>query len=283
MLLHKEKLAGSTVGATVQSMQRIVGRNEQGETLIKHSRFKDVVDENGHECGTVTKHYRLVTNGDLVAAMDLASDELGIDIEAGHGRYYNGRAQYTMYLGDEYRVPGDASGLRPQIVIGNSYGGKASLSGKAGVYRLVCTNGMIAGKVVRADYQRHIGEFDLLPFVCNLMSAVIQRAEEHKQIAIVAANTEFNTKVNEVLDEAIKAERERNRKFIQDLAENTPKKYHRQLRGAILENRRELGNTVWAISQAIAEVATHDMQGWSADTWQHKQTDRLFALAGVAV
>lgn len=277
MLLEKQNLDGSYPGAVVQRTQRIVDADH-----VRLSRFHSVVDDNGYETGSVTKHYQLVKNADLIGAIDLASDNIGLDITAGSGRYYHGRSQYTFYLPDSFRVPGDPSDIRPQIVLGNSYGGKAALTGTAGVYRVICTNGMIAGKVVRADYQRHIGSFDLLPFVTELITAVVSRANEYQTMALVAAETAFHTRVNAALSGAAAADLERNRAFLVDLAATTPKKYRSALKDSILSNRRELGETVWGILQAIAEVSSHDMAGsWAADTWQHKQTEKVLVLAGI--
>lgn len=284
MLLNKEKLHESMVNAEIQKMQRIRPPHGDGEGIsIRPSRFRGVVDQYGHECGTVTKQYRLVSNPELVSAVDLASDNMGMDLQAGRGYYYNGRSSYTFYLPGEYNVPGDPSGLRPQITLGNAYGGRAALTGTAGVFRLVCTNGMTVGETVRADYQRHIGDFDLMKFVEDLLFAVVARAEAHKLVARQAADMAFETVVSQALNEADAADRERNRLFIVDMAKGTPKKYQRPLRDALSDNRNQLGHTVWSILQAISEVSTHDMTGWAAGDWQRKHTNKLIETVGITV
>ena len=127
MLLNKAKIQPAIINAVTVPMSF----QPTGVDYPKVSRFKTVLDNRGHECGAVTKHYRLVNNGDLVAAVDLASDKLGLDLECGTARYVNGKFRATFWMNDEFRVPGDASGVRPQIELGNSYGGTAALSGGA--------------------------------------------------------------------------------------------------------------------------------------------------------
>lgn len=263
MLLNKDKIAYALVGAEKRTMF-YVDPEAYGER--RKSRFQSIVDAKGHECGAVTSRYRLIRHGDLVAAADLASDKLGINLECGKVIYHRGRFSTDLYMPTDFNVPGDPSGIRPQITLGNSYGGTAALTGRAGVFRLICTNGTIIGQTIRADYQKHVGDFDVMKFVENLMLAVVCRAEEYQRVALQAAQTEANVEVVETL-----------------IRETTPKKYHATLHGAVESNVLTMGPTVWAIMQAISEVSTHDMKGLNATDWQIRHTNQVLAGAGILV
>lgn len=270
MLINKDRIAPAVRGAEVRRMH-YEGRKLDlslgaGPPDHYRSRFNAVVDDKGYECGAVTKRYRLVTHGDLVAAADLASDRLGVDLECGKARYHRGQFKVDLYMPGDFNVPGDPSGLRPQVTLGNSYGGTAALTGRAGVYRLVCTNGMVMGKTIRADYQKHVGNFNVMAFVENLLGAVIARAEEYKQVSVMASQTAADVDAVELI-----------------IRETTPKKYHRTLHQAVRTNVTDLGPTVWAMLQAISEVSTHDMRGLNATDWQTRHTNRVLELAGITV
>lgn len=261
MLLNKEQAMAYALRAELRTMFYAEALGER-----RKSRFRSVVDVNGYECGAVTNRYRLVTHGNMLAAADLASDKLGVDLECGRAHYHRGKFSVSLYMPDEFRVPGDPSGIRPQIALGNSYGGSAALTGRAGVYRLICSNGAIIGQTVRQDYQKHVGHFDVMKFVEDLMLAVVCRAEEYKKTALQAAETAVKV---DAVEELIRSA--------------TPKKYHATLHTAVETNTLLMGPSVWAIMQAISEVSTHDMKGLNAADWQTRQTNRVLADAGILV
>jgi hypothetical protein len=270
MLINKERIAPAVRGARVHQLYYARDKEDTLSMIAipehRRSRFNAIIDDRGYECGAVTKRYRLVTHGDLVAAADLASDRLGVDLECGKARYHRGQFKVDLYMPGDFNVPGDPSGLRPQVTLGNSYGGTAALTGRAGVYRLVCTNGMVIGKTIRADYQKHVGNFNVMAFVANLLAAVIARAEEYKQVSVMASQTAADVDAVELI-----------------IRETTPRKYHRALHQAVRTNVTDLGPTVWAMLQAISEVSTHDMRGLNATDWQTRHTNRVLELASITV
>lgn len=261
MLHNLEQVREMVVGAYPQRLHFPGGRE---------SRFRAIVDAHGYQCGAVTEDYRLITNPTIAHAVDLASDSLGLDLYVKRAAYSRGKFKLSMTMPDTFRVPGDNSGIQPQLEIGNGYGGGAALTGKAGVYRQVCTNGLIIGTVVSQAYQRHVGNIDIYGMVLGLMEAVIARANAAKVTAELAAQTAFENNPD-------------NAAFLAGLLEDTAKKYQQPLVNAIDSNRREVGPTVWAILQAISEVATHDMRGWNADAWQARQTNSVLEYAGIGV
>lgn len=67
---------------------------------------------------------------------------------------------------------GNTTGLLPEIVMVNSHDGASSYQLRAGVYRLVCANGMIVGDEMFCRRIRHSG--DVIPKVVEAASALIE-------------------------------------------------------------------------------------------------------------
>ena len=59
---------------------------------------------------------------------------------------------------------------RPEIVLVNSYDGSSSLKIMLGIYRLVCSNGMIAGSTFGSFAVRHVG--DIGPQIDNALTQI---------------------------------------------------------------------------------------------------------------
>lgn len=257
MLTQQYKLYPGMVGA------KRVTLATAGELTL--SRFDTIIDDNGYECGAVSDHYTLIRNQDLVAAVDLASDEIGIELECGPASYHNGRSRFSFYPPDEYRVAGDPSGIRTQIEIGNGYGGRANISGMSGAFRLICTNGMVIGQVHQAISRKHTGEISVMEVILALLTELVNQADKHQEVVRHASE--------------ISADQVR----LDPVFKHTAPRYQKQLHDAIMSNTAEIGNNVWAITQAISEVATHDMPGWNATEWQRTQTNRVLVAAGLEV
>lgn len=276
MIHNKQILASHTIDACLVSMQQV----REGGPLP--SRFKSVVDSKGYECGAVTDQYQLVRNADLIAAADLASDKLGVPLEAVSGRYIKGRSRYRFFLPDTYKVPDDPSDMRMQFDLRNSYGCTNMVTGTLGAFRVVCTNGMVIGKVAVASRRKHTQNLNVMDYVEDLLATVVARAEAYKLIAEITASMAFEYRIDEAMDEAVKAARRPGHKLLTDIAKDTPKRYHQALKRAIRTNREEIGRTIWALLQAVSEVATHDMRDtWARDDWQARQVARIHTYAGV--
>ncbi len=70
-----------------------------------------------------------------------------------------------------------ARGIVPEITIVNAYDGTTSYSVSAGLFRLVCSNGLIAGTRFEVQRVRHVG--DIVP---NILAAVKSVAEQYPLI-----------------------------------------------------------------------------------------------------
>jgi len=247
------------------------------------TRFDVIQDDAGYQVGAVSPRYRLIQNADLIGAIDLASDELGVTLTAEKGAYNHGKSWMSFSLPDAFKVPGDPSEIKPMINIGNDYGGGGALTGGAGVYRLICTNGMMVGKIERAQSQRHVGNIDVYEFVYGLVDHLVKRAEVSKIIAETTQDMPFEWRLPDIVQEHVQDKLVQNAQLLNVIAENTPPRYHDPLRQAIMENRKEIGHTVWALLQAISEVSTHNMRGWAAQNWQRKETNRILEHVEVPV
>lgn len=274
MLTRKERLDGSIVDAQIHTTA--LARD------LRISRFGTVVDEYGHECGAVSHHYRLVRNADLIAALDLASDKIGIDLECSGGRYHHGRSKYTMFLPGEWKVPNDHSGIRSNVTVNNGYGGTNKITGTTGTFRLICTNGMAVGTILASMKQRHIGPFDLMKMVEQLLLDTMEQAAIEQKRAITAGETPYEWRSHEARSEEDKEVRRSNHKVLIEIGKDTPKKYQEPLARAIVESEEMLGRTVWAMVQAIAEIAEHDMKGSiAANAWRRRNQVKIMETVGI--
>lgn len=274
MLTHRDRLAPALVDAKIHTAARA--------SDLRVSRFGIVIDERGYECGAVSDRYKLVRNADLVSAVDLASDTLGIDLECGASYYRRGRASYDFLMPEEWQVPGDKSKLRSRFTLFNGYGGTDKIRGTGGTFRLICSNGMSVGEVYAAINQRHVGTFDLLELVQDMMVRTLRHVERERERAVIMAQTPFEYNVPAGADEDERETRSRNYKLIEAIGKDTPKKYKAPLRDAIYSYRRDVGHTVWAITQAIAEIARHDRKNTpTAQAWARRNQERILEAVGV--
>ena len=245
------------------------------------TRFSIVEDSNGYHVGAVSDRYTLIRNADLIGAIDLASDSLGVPLTVERCLYRHGKTSMDFTLPDDFRISGDPSNLKPLIQIGNDYGGGGSLTGRAGVFRMLCTNGLYVGEQTQHNTQRHVGNIDIYDFVYGLVDGLIKRAEINKVIAETTQDMPFEWKAphQDWHAEALAS----NAGLLNEIADTTPERYHQPLRTAITGNREEIGHTVWALLQAVSEVGTHNMRGWAAQKWTRNTSNLILEHVGVAV
>lgn len=279
-LTDSKQFEGNLVHAwTEPCYRRIIDpRDRTPEYEYNDERFQFIIDERDEVLATVTDQYTLVTNRDLVSAVDLAADGMGIRMEANRGEYANGRSYFRVILPDlELQVPGDSSVTRCSIDIQNDYRGGGSLKLLAGWFRLICTNGMVVGEIASQDIKRHTGKIDLMAFATGALQKVQDRFEAERLIAL------------ELQDHPLPGP---THPLIVELLKSTADRYAADLMLAIAENGSALGHNLWALSQAVSQVATHRMQqradgmprtgfNGSADVWATQQYNRIREYAGV--
>ena len=286
MLHNQENLAPALVDAK-KRIAYVVGQEVIAgmpmRTKPETTRFSIVEDSNGYHVGAVSDRYTLIQNQDLIGAIDLTSDSLGVDLTVERCLYRHGKTSMDFTLPDDFRISGDPSNLKPLIQIGNDYGGGGSLTGRAGVFRMVCTNGLYVGEQTQHNTQRHIGRIDVYDFVYGLVDGLVKRAEINKVIAETTQDMPFEWKAQYIADERVNANLVANEALLNEIAEGTADRYLPALRTAITGNREEIGHTVWALLQAVSEVGTHNMRGWAAQKWTRETSNRILEHVGVAV
>lgn len=226
-------------------------------------RFRGIVDHNGHQCAAVSDRYTLVQNRTLAEVLkDVLFDKGITSIDRGRCLYSNGRTRFDVHLPDTaFKVEGDPSNQMSTIQIGNDYGGGGSILVRMGVFRTICTNGMIAftrGETMRVKHVGLLGYDQLYPLMMKALERQLAVAEKQREVAGLLAST------------AVPAQ------WVNNLLEETAKRYRSGLERALQRNTNELGNNSWAVTQAISEVATHEMRtGWAAETWATKAVQNL--------
>ncbi len=275
MLTHRDRLAPALVDAQIHTAARA---ND-----LRVSRFGIVIDDHGHECGAVSQQYKLVRNADLVSAVDLVADNMGLELECESGTYRRGRSKYEFLLPNTWQVPGDESGLRSRFTLMNGYGGTDRVRGMGGTYRLICTNGMSVGDVVASMSQKHVGDFNIGDLVEDMMLRTIEAMSAEKARAIKQGQTPFEYNPHAAgMSTGELARRTRNNGLMVALGDDTPKRYHVPLVKAIGDYRENVGHTVWAITQAIAEIARHDRKDTpTAQAWARRNQTRILEAVGI--
>ena len=279
-LTDSKELQGSLVHAWTEPCQREIEiLDAHGNVTGKENseeRFKFIIDESGVPLATVTDKYTLVTTRDLVSAVDLAADELDINLDATSGAYANGRSYVKLTLPDlSLKVNGDPSITKATLDLQNDYRGGGSLKMLAGWFRMICTNGMIVGEIASRDIKRHTGDIDLMAFVTPGLLKIRDRFEAERIVA-----------------ETLAAQAQ-DKELVEQIVASAADRYENDIRRAVRENAREMGSNLWALSQAVSEISTHRMQlrangeartgfNAAADTWATANYNRIRAFAGIS-
>jgi len=91
----------------------------------------------------VSKRYNVINTMDVVQQFERFGFELS-SIDAGRTLSMDkmGKGKHMVRMAAEFKMPG---GLRPEVIIHNSYDGTKALNIRVGVFRFVCSNGLIVG------------------------------------------------------------------------------------------------------------------------------------------
>jgi hypothetical protein len=279
-LVDHEMLAGKAPAAWKETAFRCTGEHGgmSGDDY-EETRMELIVDERDAVLGCVTERYTLVQNRDLLTALDLAADAAGVRLEPQAARYENGRAEYKFNLpGQAFAITRDPSLHVPQIVLRNDYRGSGGLGIMAGWFRMICSNGMVIGEVAHQKLRRHVGEIDLYGFVQAGVHGITDRLEvERLTLETLQTKSCPVTSTPAILD------RDGYKQLVKDgstspadaILADTADRYHKYLRTAVRENRLAVGDTAYALVNAITQTATHRMPGWTADAWATKQIARV--------
>ena len=134
--------------------------------------FRDRVISPGHKAivnpdtediySVTSKHYKLVKHEDVLDAVVQAVEE-----NPEYGRHEssvwlsdNGAKMHTKLRFPDVEFPIDQGGdkVNPTVEIFNSYDGSWALKILFGAFRLVCSNGLVVGKILMNYRRKHISE-----------------------------------------------------------------------------------------------------------------------------
>lgn len=292
MLTDHKKLEGKLVHAWKEPAYRQM-TDREGNVTHDATRVSLVVDETDSVLGTVTDRYTLVRNADLVGALDIAAGALGVDLEPTKALYRNGRANYQFRAPSmEYQAPGDRSKTTGLVILTNDYRGGGGLGIKSGLFRLVCTNGLVVGQIAHSDLIRHVGEIDVLGFVRAGLQKLVDQADVQRLLVAELARHKYaglEASVRLIEDRAAAQrfvteaqQRDEDPSLVHAILADTPDRYHGYIRQAVGEETRDMGENLWSLVQLIARTSTHGMpQTQAADDWATRQLNRVREFANV--
>jgi len=110
--------------------------------LEKYSSLEQAVMANT-EGYNVSERYNVINTMDVVQQFERFGFELS-SIDAGNVRNIDkiGKGKHMVRMSADFRMAG---GLKPEVVIHNSYDGTKALNIRVGIFRFICANGLIAG------------------------------------------------------------------------------------------------------------------------------------------
>jgi len=105
------------------------------------SQLQDLLYQNSGMPGQVTDKYNVIPTIDVVQQFERYGFET-TQIDASRARSKNGFQKHMVRMRSDYSL---APGLRPEIIINNSYDGTKALQVRVGCFRFVCSNGLVVG------------------------------------------------------------------------------------------------------------------------------------------
>jgi len=127
----------------------------QYEGLVNPEDYKFIVNTKTSEViSCMTKDYRLVSNQEVIEKSLPHIEKRGGTLTECKMFGNGARTSWTFQFKDHpVTIQNDI--LYPQLNIRNSYDGSAMVTVLGGVYRLVCSNGAIIGKIFESHSERH--------------------------------------------------------------------------------------------------------------------------------
>lgn len=129
------------------------------------------IDSLNREQGlNVSEQYKVIKTGDLVSQFVEEGYQVTSLVQAKTRKTeLTGFTKHMIRLRNPNLNIG-IDGLFPEIVIKNSYNGTSAFEIMMGVFRLVCSNGLIVGNTYESLKVRHVGE--VMPKVLTAISAI---------------------------------------------------------------------------------------------------------------
>lgn len=128
------------------------------EYMQNLNKIIDVESFNREQGHGVTEKYKVIKTGDLIKSFQAEGYEI-TKTQVGRTRKVELQG-YQKHL-IRMRHPGlvlSQDGLTPEIVLKNSYDGTSAFNIMMGVFRIVCSNGLVVGTAYESLRVRHIGQ-----------------------------------------------------------------------------------------------------------------------------
>lgn len=206
-----------------------------------------IVREDTNEViGTHKSGFKLVKNSEVFPAVHDALKRSSLDLTGMtiKDEISNGGAKaFRTYVFPAHTVEisnGDECQL--QIRWGNSYDGSMSLNAIGGAFRLLCSNGMVAGDVAGRVKRKHTKNIDFESLVASINNSTVEyirRMEEWKNWTTVHVTDAAAQTVFEAMPGT-------NDKLVEKLMRNWQ------------DEKSEIGNTKWALFNALTYWSTHE-------------------------
>lgn len=212
---------------------------------------------------STSKHYVHIPTEKVID--DMATLGWGVvDAKQINARKRKGYQQHMVVFGnDDLRIDGkDGDTVMPRILMTNSHDGKNAFRFQAGLYRLVCSNGLVIADAEFANLKiRHMG-YDL-----SELSTVINEIVEKLPLTVECMNKLQNKKVSEAQKVSFAKDALATR-----LSENQLKNFSTDDILAFLEPTREedKGDDMWSVYNLIQEKLVHGMINYGVGIKQRK-------------
>jgi len=231
----------------------------RGNALPVQGTFRS---DNNNFLGIVSENYAVIQNEELFRLPELLV-KAGTDVQLDRaGEVDGGKLVHCRYALPKYRIDvmnvGDI--MNTFLIASTKHDGKGSITFKAGVERLVCTNGMTSMANHHLSSIRHTkGAFAKLPEMRKLVAMVGRELEDFAELADIFANVKLSMKdIREVLEDFFHTSEKSN------LENSTRKQNQARAVLAIFESNdgdtfKKQRGTAWNLYNAFTNYADHNM------------------------
>lgn len=124
----------------------------------------------------VSERYKVIKTGELVSQFESQGYAVReLKVQRSRKPEYRGFGIHALRMRHEGLIL-NHEGLTPEIVLRNSYNGTSCFEIMMGVFRLVCSNGLVVGTTYESLKVRHVG--DVMPKVLNAMKTIQSQTEK---------------------------------------------------------------------------------------------------------
>lgn len=184
--------------------------------------------------GVVSKKYKIIQNEDLIKTIPSSFQLTKTHIEN------NGAKCRAIFQNPNQRFEIDGNTLTPMIMMTNGFDGGTKYLFTGGLFRMVCTNGLVVGiEIVKKTIRRHIGNAD------PILEVDFSKIDESIDIFKKAAQTPFTLdNAKNFLDEQVKQLKISGKTAINVIQ--------------LFEQKMDIkSNSIWGFYNAVTDIASN--------------------------